>query len=53
MTAGEDAERRARVELSFLADPGDVVLAALRARPATEVLGVARRSRARSRDDRP
>jgi DNA processing protein len=41
VTAGEDAERRARVELSVLADPGDVVLgAALRARPATEVLAL-------------
>ncbi len=36
-----DGERRARVALSFLAKPGDLVLgAALRARTATEVLGL-------------
>ena len=39
MSASEDAERRARVTLSFLADPGDPVLgAALRVRTATAVL---------------
>jgi DNA processing protein len=39
VTAGEDAERRARVTMSFLADPGDPVLgAALRSRTAAEVL---------------
>jgi DNA processing protein len=39
VSAGEDAERRARVTLSFLADPGDPVLgAALRARTASAVL---------------
>jgi DNA processing protein len=41
LSAGPDAERRARVALSFLADPGDAVLgAALRARPATEILAL-------------
>jgi DNA processing protein len=39
--SAEDAERRARVTLSFLADPGDVVLgAALRGRSATEILAL-------------
>ncbi len=39
MSASEDAERRARVTMSFLADPGDPVLgAALRVRPAAAVL---------------
>jgi DNA processing protein len=39
VSASEDAERRARVTLSFLADPGDPVLgAALRVRTATAVL---------------
>lgn len=41
MSASEDAERRARVTLSFLADPGDVVLGAgLRMRSATEILAL-------------
>lgn len=41
MSARKDAERSARVTLSFLADPGDAVLgAALRARSATEVLAL-------------
>lgn len=41
MNAGEDAERRARVALSFLADPGDPVLgAALRSRTAAEILAL-------------
>jgi DNA processing protein len=41
VSAAEDAERSARVALSFLADPGDAVLgAALRARPATEILAL-------------
>ena len=36
-----DSERRARVMLSFLADPGDAVLgAALRARSAAEILAL-------------
>lgn len=39
MSASEDAERRARVTMSFLADPGDPVLgAALRVRTAAAVL---------------
>ncbi len=39
MTGEQDAERRARVGLSFLANPGDPVLgAALRTMSATEVL---------------
>ena len=41
MSAAESAERRARVTLSFLADPGDAVLgAALRSRSAAEVLAL-------------
>ncbi len=41
MTAAEGEERRARVALSFLADPGDLVLgAALQTRTAAQVLAV-------------
>ena len=42
MSGGESEERRARVALSFLADPGDVVLgAALQSMTAAEVLAAA------------
>jgi DNA processing protein len=41
VSAGESAERRARMTLSFLADPGDAVLgAALRSRSAAEILAL-------------
>ena len=41
MDTGQDADRRARVTLSFLADPGDAVLgAALRSRSPAEVLAL-------------
>ena len=41
MAQGPDADRRARVTLSFLADPGDAVLgAALRSRSPAEVLAL-------------
>jgi hypothetical protein len=41
MTGEQDADRRARVALSFLAQPGDPVLGvALRARTASELLAL-------------